>query len=49
MAILRENSGQESFMQNVMNRRYGLKFDQLTEEQGKQINFFLENHTVRIT
>jgi len=46
---VRENSGQESFMHNVVNRRCGLKFDQLTEEQEKQINFFLENHTVGTT
>jgi len=45
----KENSGYESFMQNVVNRRCGLKFDQLTEEQEKQINFFLENHTVGTT
>ena len=44
-----ENNGQESFMQDVVNRRCGLKFDQLTEEQEKQINFFLENHTVGTT
>jgi hypothetical protein len=45
----RENNGQESFMQDVVNRRCGLKFDQLTKEQEKQINFFLENHTVGTT
>ncbi len=41
----RESNGQESFMPNFVNRRCGLKFDQVTEEQEKQINFFLENHT----
>lgn len=37
---------QESFLPNLVNRRCGLKFDQLTEEQEGQINFFLQNHTV---
>jgi hypothetical protein len=45
----RENNSQESFMQDVVNRRCGLKFDQLTKEQEKQMNFFLENHTVGTT
>lgn len=40
------NNGQESFLQDFVNRRCGLKFDQLTNEQERQINFFLQNHTV---
>ena len=40
------NDDQLTFMHNLANRRCGLKFDQLTKEQEKQINFFLKNHTV---
>jgi len=32
-------------MPDLVNRLCGLKFGQLTEEQEKQINHFLENHT----
>ena len=42
----RGNNGYESFMPDFVNRRCGLKFDQLTKEQEEQINFFLENHTI---
>jgi hypothetical protein len=42
----RGSNGQGSFMPDLVNRRCGLKFDQLTEEQEKHITFFLENHTV---
>ncbi len=46
----KENNGQgSSFMHDMVNRRCGLKFDHLTKEQEKQINFFLENHTVGTT
>jgi len=36
---------QESFLPNLVNRRCGLRFDQLTNEQKKQIRYFLEKHT----
>lgn len=36
---------QFTFMPDLVNRLCGLKFDQLTEEQEKQINHFLEKHT----
>lgn len=39
------DNDQGSFMPGLENRKCGLRFDQLTEEQDKQINFFLENHT----
>ena len=35
-----------TLMPDLVNRFCGLKFDELTEEQEKQINLFLENHTV---
>ncbi len=38
--------GQEWFMPDFVNRRCGLKFDQLTREQEKEINHFLGNVTV---
>ena len=41
----REDNGHDSFMLDLVNRRCGLKFGQLTGEQEKQINFFLEHHT----
>ena len=37
---------QLTLMPDLVNRFCGLKFDELTEEQEKQINLFLENHTV---
>ena len=37
---------QFTLMPDLVNKRCGLKFDQLTEEQEKQINLFLERHTV---
>ena len=37
---------QFTLMPDLVNKRCGLKFDQLTEEQEKQINLFLEKHTV---
>jgi len=37
---------QFTLMPDLVNRLCGLKFDQLTEEQEKQINLFLEKHTV---
>ena len=39
------NSDQLTFMHDLVNRRCGLKFDPLTEEQEKQINLFLDKHT----
>jgi len=39
------DSDQFTFMPDLANRFCGLKFDQLTEEQEKQINLFLEKHT----
>jgi c-di-GMP-binding flagellar brake protein YcgR len=36
---------QFTLMPDLVNRLCGLKFDQLTEEQEKQINLFLEKHT----
>ena len=36
---------QFTFMPDLVNRFCGLKFDQLTEKQEKQINLFLEKHT----
>ena len=39
------NDDQLTFMPYLVNRQCGLKFDRLTEEQEKQINHFLENHT----
>ena len=40
------DNDQLTLMPDLVNRLCGLKFDQLTEEQEKQINLFLENHTV---
>jgi hypothetical protein len=37
---------QMTLMPDLVNRLCGLKFGSLTEEQEKQINHFLENHTV---
>ena len=37
---------QLTFMPDLVNRFCGLKFDQLSKEQEKQINLFLEKHTV---
>ena len=45
----REKNDQKSFLHDVVNRQCGLKFDQLTKEQEKQINSFLENHTIENT
>ena len=39
------DKGQFTLMPDLVNRFCGLKFDQLTEEQEKQINHFLEKHT----
>ena len=39
---------QLTFMPDLVNRLCGLKFEPLTKEQEKQINHFLENHTVGI-
>ena len=39
------NSHQLTFMHDLVNRRCGLKFDPLTEQQEKQINLFLDKHT----
>ena len=36
---------QMTLMPDLAKRFCGLKFDELTKEQKKQINFFLENHT----
>jgi len=35
------------YITGIIKMRYGLKFGQLTEEQKKQVNVFLEKHTVR--
>jgi len=40
------DSEQITLMPDLVNRLCGLKFDQLTEEQEKQITLFLETHTV---
>ncbi len=40
------NKDQFMLMPDLVNKRCGLKFGQLTEEQEKQINLFLEKHTV---
>lgn len=40
------DSDQFTLMPDLVNRLCGLKFDQLTKEQEKQINLFLEKHTV---
>ncbi len=37
---------QFTLLPDSVNQLSGLKFDQLTEEQEKQINLFLEKHTV---
>ncbi len=41
----REGNGRKTFMPDLVNRQCGLKFDQLTNEQEKQIHYFLQNHT----
>jgi hypothetical protein len=43
------DNDQVSVITDLVARQCGLKFNQLTEEQDKQINFFLENHTARTT
>ncbi len=40
------DSDQLTLMPDLVNRLCGLKFNQLTEEQDKQIDLFLEKHTV---
>ena len=40
------DSDQFTLMPDLVNRLCGLKFDPLTKEREKQINFFLEKHTV---
>jgi len=42
---VRPDNDQVSFMPDLMARQCGLKFDQLTKEQEKQINHFLMKHT----
>ncbi len=41
-----ESNSYMSFMLDIVSRQCGLKFGQLTKEQEKQINFFLENHMI---
>lgn len=40
------DNDQLTLMPDLVNRLCGLKFDTLTKEQEKQINLFLEKHTV---
>ena len=40
-----EHQGPPTYSFNITKRRCGLKFDELTKEQEKQINGFLENRT----
>jgi len=42
----REGNGRKTFMPDLVNRQCGLKFDQLTDTQKHQINYFLDKHTM---